>query len=174
MEIIVINLKNKFFTVFFKAEQFLNAMLVVIFFFVFFIMTQNSFFSLILSILFLFIIEKIVKNVIRKCLNRSVVGNLAFSEGTVVLLNKNGSINRVFETKNILEVQLKTDKYLFYKNYYAIRNTGITYVLIKTIEGSFQYTCLIDNKLQYEKILEIIPKYKYLTLLNKRLKRPLS
>jgi len=32
MEIIVINLKNKFFTVFFKAEQFLNAMLVVVFF----------------------------------------------------------------------------------------------------------------------------------------------
>ncbi len=99
-----------------------------------------------------------------------MVGNLAFSEGTVVLLNKNGSINRVFETKNILEVQLKTDKYLFYKNYHAIRNTGITYVLIKTIEGSFEYTCLIDNKLQYEKILEIIPSYKYLTLLNKRLK----
>jgi hypothetical protein len=170
MEIIVINLKNKFFTVFFKAEHFLNAMMVVVFYFVFFFISQNSFFSLILSILFLFIIEKIVKTLIRKYFKRIVIGNLAFSEGTVVLSNKNGSINRVFETENILEVQLKTDKYLFNKNYHAIRNTGITCVLIKTIEGSFQYTCLIDNKIQYEKILEIIPKFKYLTLLNKRLK----
>lgn len=170
MEIIVINLKNKFLTVFFKAEHFLNAMLIVVFFFVFFFMTQNSFFSLILSILILFKIEKIVKTAIRKYLNRTIVGNLAFSEGSVVLSNKNGCIDRVFETENIIEVQLKTDKYLFNKNYHAIRNTGITYVSIKTIEGSLQYTCLIDDKLQYEKILEIIPKYKHLTLLNKSLK----
>ena len=165
MEVNIVNVKSTFVKGLFRAEQILTAVLVVVLW-CGFLISYNSFFSLILSIGAVFIIEKAIKIVIERHFNRRIVGQMLLSKENVTITNKNGSITRIFETKNMLEFLIKPDHYLFHKNYHGIRNTGITKILIKTNEADFEYTCLITNERQHAEFLKIVTNYNHKTLYN--------
>lgn len=161
MEISIINVKSSFVKGFFRAEQFSTAILIVVLWCGFLMITHNSVFSLILSICAVFIGGRLIKILIQRHFNRSIVGQMVLSKENVMITNQNGSITRLIETKNMLEFLFKPDHYLFHKKYHGIRNTGITKILIKTTESDFEYTCLIADKQKETEFLEIVSNYNY-------------
>jgi hypothetical protein len=159
MELSIINSRRNFITWLFEAEHFLSAMIIVVLWCFFLMLSNNSVLSLLFSILALSIIDKVIKHNIQSYLNRIVVGKLKLLQDKVIVSGCDDGMNRVFVFDHILEMQIKTDYYLFKKGYHAIRNTGIVIILIKTKDNNIQYTCLILDEVQYLNFLNIIHNY---------------
>lgn len=159
MELSIINLKRDFISWLFEAEHFLSAIIIFVLWCIFLMFSNNSVLSLLFSILALSIIAKVVKQNIQSYFNKIVVGKLKLLQDKIIVSNCNDRMNSVFIFDQILEMQIKTDYYLFKKEYHSIRNTGIVSILIKTAENKIKYNCLIFNEEQYLNFLDIIHNY---------------